>query len=697
MKHSCILHIQEGENDKPIHSSSFIVHRYLHFLFVFVFVTLFVLPLSAREVISLNRSWRFTPGHETRKNVFTEINLPHTWNLDALSGKEDYYRGLANYEKSLTIPSEWEGKTVYIRFKGVNSVANLFVNGRHVGEHRGGYTAFVFDISDYLDYGKENALWVRVNNAIQLDLMPLLGDFNMYGGIYRDVDLIVTESDHIALTDYASSGVYLTSKPVDNNREEVIIRTLLTGNAGDKVSLKIQILDSRKNCVTEQKQAVTLTGEALQPVSLSLEIKNPHLWQGTDGPYLYAVKTELIRQGKSIDRVDERFGIRHYKVDPNQGFFLNEKPLQLRGVCRHQDREGLGNALYPIHHKEDMDIIREMGANAVRLSHYPQDKQIYDLCDEYGIISWSEIPFVGPGGYRDKGFVNQESFKENGRQQLLELIRQNFNHPSICFWGLFNELKEAGDNPVSYLNELNELAHSEDPSRVTVAATNQSGQLNRVTDLIAWNLYYGWYGGKPSSIATWADKTHQDYSNTPIGVSEYGAGGSIYHQQEELKQPDAGSYWHPENWQTYFHEEHWKELDKRPFIWGTFIWNMFDFGAAHRTEGEIKGKNDKGLVTFDRKVRKDAFYFYKANWNKSDPFCYIAERRLTERSQTPQTIKVYSNQPEVELSVNGKSCGKRRGDYGIFIWEAVPLLLGENRIVACSGRKTEDHITLTVR
>ncbi|MDR1274414.1 MAG: glycoside hydrolase family 2 protein, partial [Odoribacteraceae bacterium] len=379
------------------------------------------------------------------------------------------------------------------------------------------------------------------------------------------------------------------------------------------------------------------------------------------------------------------WGIRRYAVDPERGFFLNGKRVQLRGVCRHQDRAEIGNALLPAHHREDMEIIREMGVNAVRLAHYPQDQLVYDLCDEQGLVVWAEIPFVGPGGYRDKGFVDQPSFRTNGRQQLVELIRQNYNHPSICFWGLFNELKEEGDNPLEYLRELRELARQEDPSRVTTSATNQEGAINRVTDLIAWNLYFGWYGGTPASIGAWADRTRVAYAGTPIGISEYGAGGSILHQQEELKQPVANSYWHPENWQAYFHEEHWKAIDQRPFLWGSFVWNMFDFGAAHRAEGEIKGKNDKGLVTFDRKVKKDAFYFYKANWNHSDPFVHITGRRLTERTATPRAIKVYSNLPEVELFVNGRSRGKRHGEYGIFSWEGVALDPGKNHVTARAG------------
>lgn len=650
---------------------------------------------SAREIVNINKSWRFIPGYETRKNVSTEVHLPHTWNQDALSGKEDYYRGLANYEKTINIPEKWKDKKVHIRFKGVNTVANVFVNGVHAGEHRGGYTAFVFDITDYLKFGEDNELWIRVNNAIQLDVMPLLGDFNMYGGIYRDVDIIVTEPEHIALNDYASSGVYITQKDVNKEKASIDTRVLLNGRKGENVLVSVMIKGHNDKTVISDSQQVTLNGDGLQPVTFSYSIQNPRLWNGFKDPYLYTVETELLREGETIDFVSERIGLRYYHVDPNEGFFLNGEHLQLRGVCRHQDRAEIGNALRPDNHKEDMDIIREMGANAIRLAHYPQDKYVYQLCDEYGFVVWAEIPFVGPGGYRDKGFVDQDSFKENGKHQLIELIRQNYNHPSICFWGMFNEVAERGDNPIEYIKELNALAHKEDPYRPTVAASNQGGDMNRVTDIIGWNQYFGWYGGEPSGIGTWADNTHKAYSDKPISVSEYGAGASIYHQEEELIKTVANSYWHPENWQTYFHEEHWKAIDQRPFLWGTFVWNMFDFGAAHRTEGEIKGKNDKGLVTFDRKVYKDSFYFYKANWNKEDPFVYIAERRLTERKKPSQTIKVYSNQPEVELIVNGKSYGKTKGDYGTFIWENIPMQQGQNTVTARTKNVPEDVVVLT--
>lgn len=649
-----------------------------------------IITLSyAQETINLNRSWRFTPHSEVRHNISTEVNLPHTWNQDALAGDANYYRGIGNYEKDIDIPEEWRGKRLYLRFKGVNSVANVFINSVHQQEHRGGYTAFVVDVTEAIDYGKKNKILVRVNNAPTLDIMPLLGDFNMYGGIYRDVELIVKEPTHISPNDYASSGIYLTQHTT-KERANLKARILVESNDLSSTKLTLQVKDQTQKVVASKSETIKISDNRAE-ANLELNIKKPNLWNGTESPYLYTVEVTLEQDGKIVDQGSEKIGFRYFSVDPNNGFFLNGKRLQLQGVCRHQDRTEIGNALSKIHHLDDMEIMREMGVNAVRLAHYPQDKYFYDLCDKYGIIVWAEIPFVGPGGYRDKGFVDQESFKGNGIEQLKELIRQNYNHPSICFWGIFNELKVEGDNPCEYVDELNSIAHQEDSTRITTSASNQTHrELNEITDVVAWNQYFGWYGGDPSSIGEWADATHAAYPQKAIGVSEYGAGGSILHQQEELTKAVANSYWHPENWQTYFHEEHWKSIIERPYLWGTFVWNMFDFGAAHRTEGEINGKNDKGLVTFDRHFKKDAFYFYKANWNKNDKFVYIAERRLMDRKSSVQTIKIYSNEPEVELLVNGKSMGKRSGSYGIFIWEGITIQKGENRIDAISELST-DH------
>lgn len=652
--------------------------------------------LFAREVINLNHDWNFTHGYEVDKNKRTLVTLPHTWNQDALAGQKDYYRGIGIYEKKMQIPENWKGKCVYLRFKGVNTAADVLVNGKHVADHRGGYTAFAVDLTDRLNYGKENTILVYANNAKMMDLMPLVGDFNMYGGIYRDVEMIVTDQAHIAVDDYASSGVRLAQSNVSAESAQLDAIVQVRGKAGQTLQLTVQLEDEQGKKVLTKETTVVTDAKGKGTSHTTLSVTKPHLWNGTADPYLYRVYVIISHNNIPTDTVIQNIGFRTVTVDPDKGFFLNGKHLRIQGVCRHQDRAEVGNALYPIHHQEDIRIMREMGVNAIRLAHYPQDSYIYDLCDREGIIVWAEIPFVGPGGYRDKGFNDSEAFRMNGRQQLIEMIRQHYNHPSICMWGMFNELKSIGDNPTEYVEELIKLSHKEDPTRLTTCAHQEGDGLEPTTDLDAWNIYYGWYGGKPSGAGTWADYMHKKYPKKCIGISEYGAGASVLHQQEELKQPKANSYWHPENWQAYYHEENWKAIAQRPFIWGTFVWNMFDFGAAHRTEGEIPGRNDKGLVTFDRKYKKDAFYFYKANWNHSEPFVYIAERRLTERKQPRQTIKVYSNQAEVELFVNGKSLGKKKGESGIFLWTDVPMQPGKNQWRAVSGKGKnlcEDSIT----
>ena len=423
---------------------------------------------------------------------------------------------------------------------------------------------------------------------------------------------------------------------------------------------------------------------------MRIELNNPQLGNGRQEPFLYQVEVSLLHNGEILDQVIQPLGLRFYRIDPDEGFFLNGEHLPLRGVCRHQDRSEIGNALHPEHHEEDAALMLEMGVNAVRLAHYPQATYFYDLMDKLGIVVWAEIPFIGPGGYEDKGFVDSPSFRTNGKEQLKELIRQHYNHPSICVWGLFNELAEYGDNPVEYINELNVLAHQEDTTRPTTSASNQSGKINFVTDLIAWNRYDGWYGGTPQDLGKWLDWMHKEYPEIRIAISEYGAGASIYHQQDSLVKTNPTSWWHPENWQTYYHIENWKAITERPFVWGSFVWNMFDFGAAHRTEGDRPGVNDKGLVTFDRKVRKDAFYFYKANWNKEDPMIYLIGKRNIIRVQRQQTIIAFSNQPEAELFVNGKSCGKVETDrYSILEWKHVILTPGKNKIEVKTTNKKQ--------
>lgn len=659
-----------------------------------VSVVLFMLygmsMFAQRQDILLNNDWNFRFSHQVQKGTEVRVDLPHTWNAqDALSGKIDYKRGIGNYEKNLFIRPEWKGKRLFIRFEGVNNIADVFINRRHIGEHRGGYGAFIFEITGKVEYGKENSILVRVNNGEQLDIMPLVGDFTFYGGIYRDVHLLITDETCISPLDYASPGVRLIQDSVSHRYAKVrAIVDLSNGSSGNQeVELNVRLLDGQR-VVKEGTKNVNLSGNEVMQQELTFEIDQPHLWNGRQDPFLYQAEVTLFRNGQMVDRVTQPLGLRFYRIDPDKGFFLNGKHLPLQGVCRHQDRSEVGNALRPQHHEEDVALMLEMGVNAVRLAHYPQATYFYDLMDKNGIIVWAEIPFVGPGGYNDKGFVDLPAFRANGKEQLKELIRQHYNHPSICVWGLFNELTELGDNPVEYIKELNVLAHQEDTTRPTTSASNQMGDLNFITDAIAWNRYDGWYGGTPADLGKWLDRMHKDHPEICIAISEYGAGASIYHQQDSLVKTVPTSWWHPENWQTYYHIENWKTISSRPYVWGSFVWNMFDFGAAHRTEGDRPGINDKGLVTFDRKVRKDAFYFYKANWNREEPMLYLTGKRNTVRTQRLQTITAFTNLSGAELFVNGKSYGKAIPDsYAILEWKNVELEPGENEIKVVSTNK----------
>lgn len=639
--------------------------------------------LAQRENILINQDWNFRFSHQVDKNSSRRVDLPHTWNAqDALSGKPDYKRGIGNYDKKLFIRSEWKGKRLFLRFEGANCVSNVFINGKQIGEHRGGYGAFIFEITDKVNYGKDNTVLVRVNNGEQLDVMPLVGDFNFYGGIYRDVHLLVTEDICISPLDYASPGVYLFQQHVGEKQAAVLARINLSNGTEHprQATLRLQVKEGDKVVYQADKKVTVAPHTSVQPEEMSFTLLNPRLWNGREDPFMYQTVLTLVKDGKEIDKVEQPLGLRYYATDADRGFFLNGKHLPLHGVCRHQEWAEVGNALRPMHHEEDTRLMLEMGVNAIRLAHYPQATYMYDLMDRNGIVTWAEIPFVGPGGYADKGFVDQPSFRENGKEQLKEMIRQHFNHPSICFWGLFNELKENGDNPLEYIKELNVLAHQEDPTRPTTSASNQGGAINFITDNIAWNRYDGWYGATPATLASWLDKTHQAHPEIKIAISEYGAGASIYHQQDSLVQTSPGSWWHPENWQTEYHIQNWKIISERPYVWGSFVWNMFDFGAAHRTEGDRPGINDKGLVTHDRKVKKDAFYFYKANWNP-EPMVYIAGRRSVNRVKPVTEVQIFSNCAEVTLKVNGQIIKKMQPDgVKVCIFKDIRLKKGENNI-----------------
>lgn len=649
--------------------------------------------LAQREVYNINRNWEFVPGWEVQKDKSTTINIPHTWNFDALSGKWDYYRGLGNYVKMVDIPASWKGCRIYLRCNGANQTTDIYINSKHIGQHKGGYTAFAYDITSNVALGSKNSIWLRVTNALDLDIMPLLGDFNFYGGVYRDIELIVTPNVHIAADHFACSGVKIRTTEVSDHSAQLSVTAKVSSATPSDAKVKFMLFNQADSLMQQQVKNIRLSEQGSVDVESEFNVTAPHLWNSVEDPYLYRVAVTVegvepkIRSKKVVlDSVSENVGFRYFSVDKNNQFFLNGKPYRIKGVGRHQDWAMQGNALFKQNHQRDIDWMLEMGVNAVRLAHYPQDPYFIDLCDKAGIMVWSEIPFVGPGGYRDKGFNDSQAFMDNGEQQLLEMVNQLGNHPSIIWWGLFNELNQRGDDPINYVNQLNTIVKEEDPTRITVAASNQDGRINFVTDLIGFNQYFGWYGGEPGDIKTWALRLRKEWGNLKSGLSEYGAGASIYQHSDTLTKPVPTSYWHPEQWQTYYHETYWKLIKEGNYFWGTFVWAMFDFGAAHRTEGLRPGINDKGLVTFDRSVGKDAFYFYKANWNTKDNFVYIAERRWQDRPQTVQTIKVFSNCPNVELFVDGVSHGVMTNDgYGTFIWKNIPMSVGVHKVEAYSN------------
>ena len=650
------------------------------------FIILFLFSLGilstyvfAVEVIPLNEGWNFHRGFQAPASEIVKVTLPHTWNAgDGMFGNADYYRGLCNYSRKLSVPAHYRGKRFFLKVMAAQTVADIFIDHHFVMQHKGGYTAFVAELTDFLVPGTESVLEIRVSNAQTMDVAPICGDFNMFGGLYRGVELLVTEDVCIEPAYYASSGVFFTQSDVSEKKAHLKIEALLSARETTVTGCEVEfrLYDKEKLLC---RVASAEVGED-KKVMMDIVLERPHLWDGVKNPYLYKGVVILRKDGKEIDKVEQPLGLRYYTTDADRGFFLNGKHLPLHGVCRHQEWAEVGNALRPMHHEEDTRLMLEMGVNAIRLAHYPQATYMYDLMDKHGIVTWAEIPFVGPGGYADKGFVDQPSFRENGKEQLKEMIRQHYNHPSICFWGLFNELKEQGDNPVEYIKELNAIAHQEDPTRPTTSASNQEGALNFITDHIAWNRYDGWYGATPATLATWLDATHKNHPEIKIAISEYGAGASIYHQQDSLVQTVPGSWWHPENWQTEYHIQNWKIINERPYVWASFVWNMFDFGAAHRTEGDRPGINDKGLVTHDRKIKKDAYYFYRANWNP-EPMIYIAGRRNVNRVKPLVDVQVFSNVEEVILIVNDCQCGKMKPDsLKVCLFKDVPLRKGRNEI-----------------
>lgn len=598
-----------------------------------------------RNIISINENWKFTKEKETET-----VNLPHTWNgTDGQDGGNDYYRGICTYEKALSRADIPNREEVYIQFDGVNSSARVFFNGKEIAVHHGGYSTFRAKLDDIRE---SNTIKVEADNSPNDFVYPQQADFTFYGGIYRDVTLIGVSKNHFDLDYYGSAGIKVTPK-LNGSKAIVNVRTYVKG---------------------EGDVRVTIDGIEKYGTDIDFEIEDPHLWNGTTDPYLYTASAELTVNNETVDEVHTRFGIRSFEIDPQKGFILNGKEYPLRGVSRHQDRPKIGNALLPEHHREDIELICEMGANTVRLAHYQHNQYFYDLCDEKGLIVWAEIPYIS--NHLSNG-------RKNTKSQMTELICQNYNHPGIAVWGLSNEITMAGSNADLVKNHkmLNDLAHQLDKTRPTTVAVISmcpgDDEYVHISDVVSYNHYFGWYGGNVNMYSKWFDDFHKKYPNKAIGLSEYGCEALNWHTSN----PTQGDY--TEEYQAYYHEELIKQIIERPYLWATHVWNMFDFAADARAEGGENGMNHKGLVTFDRKYKKDSFYAYKA-WLSKEPVLHICGKRYIDRVEDITKITVYSNQREVELFVNGERVGKQqKSKYPFFYFDVKNI--GESIITAKAG------------
>lgn len=621
-----------------------------------------------RSIYNFNTKWAFSKDAEKAPTTIPEkwywVSLPHTWNdIDGQDGGNDLYRGTAYYAKELEKIDLPKADRYFLEFRGANSSASVYVNNKKLASHDGGYSTWRVDITDVLE--DKNLFVVEVDNSANDRVYPQNADFTFYGGLYRDVNIIAVNNSHFDLEYYGAPGIKVTPEVVGEHAKvevEVFIK-----NAKENQKLVYTIKDREGNVVT-QRETTASQNEAI------FEIENVHLWHGRKDPYLYSVEVLLKEDDEILDNVSTRFGCRTFKIDPELGFILNGEEYPLRGVSRHQDRWGVGNALLKEHHDEDMDLICEVGATTIRLAHYQHDQYFYDLCDEKGMVVWAEIPYIS---------THMPNGRENTITQMKELVVQNYNHPSIVVWGLSNEITMSGDSTEDLRENhviLNDLVHEMDKTRLTTIACVSMCDMDdpyvQIPDVVSYNHYFGWYGGDTDMNGPWFDEFHAKYPNIPIGCSEYGCEALNWHTSD----PQQGDY--TEEYQAYYHEELIKQFFSRKYLWATHVWNMFDFGADSRNEGGENGQNHKGLVTFDRKYKKDSFYAYKA-WLSDEPFVHICGKRYVDRVEDVTKVTVYSNQAEVELFANGVSLGKQSSPEHFFYFE-VPNT-GETNLVAVAG------------
>ena len=618
-----------------------------------------------RTIININKDWEFSKPEQEK----VLVSIPHTWNAeDGMDGGADYFRGTCHYTKTIKRSELPEADCYYLEINGAASSADVSVNGKAMAHHDGGYSTWRVDLTEEL--ADEILLDIAVDNAQNDTVYPQVADFTFYGGIYRDVNIVAVAKSHFDLEYYGGKGLVIT--PVLEGADaKVKVQTYVT-NKADGQEIHVVLKDAEGTVAAEG----TTTDDALE-----LEIKNVHRWHGRKDPYLYTCAAELVEAGNVVDAVSDRFGCRTFEIDPENGFILNGEEYPLRGVSRHQDRIGFGNALLKEHHDEDMELICEVGATTIRLAHYQHDQYFYDLCDEKGMVVWAEIPYISS---------HMATGRENTISQMKELIVQNYNHPSIVVWGLSNEITIGGANDPDLIENhhiLNDLVHDMDKTRLTtmaiVSMCPMDAEYIKIPDTVSWNHYFGWYGGTTDMNGPWFDKFHAMYPNLPVGCSEYGCEALNWHNSD----PKQGDY--TEEYQAYYHEELIKQLFTRKYLWATHVWNMFDFGADARGEGGENGQNHKGLVTIDRKYKKDSFYAYKA-WLSDEPFVHLCGKRYVNRVEDVTKVTVYSNQSEVELFANGVSLGKKTAADHFFYFD-VPNV-GETKLEAVAGECKDESV-----
>lgn len=678
--------------------------RVLSLTLLFACLSLVTMRAEGRSVESFNSGWSFKKAPAEKElavnarkwdSGWSEVEIPHTWNAKDMQVQADnFYEGAAYYKKQYFFPTELKGKRVFLRFEGVGSCAEVFVNGMLATSHKGGYSAFACEISPLLKAGEENEIIVKADNKSRPDVIPINHNlFGVYGGIYRPVWLIVTEPYNISVTDCASPGVYVTQKNVSKKQADVNVKVKLDNGTLQPAPVTLQntIYNQEGKQIATQSRSFELSAQGEQAYESSFTIKNPTLWQGRENPYLYKVVSRLIKDGKVIDEMVQPLGLRKYEIVAGKGFYLNGEKYPMYGVTRHQDWWGLGSALKNENHDFDLATIMDVGATTVRFAHYQQSDYLYSRCDSLGLIIWAEIPFVNR--------VSGEE-AENCRNQLREMIRQSFNHPSIYVWGLHNEVYQPHQYTRELTQSLHDLAKTEDPDRYTVSVNgygHMEHPVNLVADIQGMNRYFGWYEKKIQDIKPWVENLEKEYPHQKLMLTEYGADANLNHQTEYLGEAlNWTKEFYPEAFQTKTHEYQWSVIAAHPYIIASYLWNTFDFCAPLWVRGGVPARNMKGLVTFDRKVKKDSYFWYKANWSK-DPVLFLTQRRNWDREKKETSVTVYSNIGTPKVYLNGKELsGIREGYTPVhYIIDHVTLENGKNivkTVVMKDGKTYEDEI-----